>query len=35
LAAKLEGSPEIIFGRVPFVDSELLVAVVAKLKKDR
>jgi S-DNA-T family DNA segregation ATPase FtsK/SpoIIIE len=33
LAAKLEGSPEIIFGQVPFVDNEFLSQAVAALKK--
>lgn len=33
LAAKLEGSPEIIFGQVPFVDSDFLSQVVETLKQ--
>ncbi len=33
LAAKLEGAPEIIFGQVPFVDSEFLAQVVEALKQ--
>ena len=33
LAAKLEGSPEIIFGQVPFVDSDFLSQVVQTLKQ--
>ncbi|MHB8521006.1 MAG: FtsK/SpoIIIE domain-containing protein [Limisphaerales bacterium] len=33
LAAKLEGSPEIIFGQVPFVDSDFLSQVVESLKQ--
>jgi S-DNA-T family DNA segregation ATPase FtsK/SpoIIIE len=32
LAAKLEGEPEIIFGQVPFVDSDFLAQVVEGLK---
>jgi hypothetical protein len=32
LAAKLEGAPEIIFGQVPFVDSDFLSQVVEGLK---
>jgi S-DNA-T family DNA segregation ATPase FtsK/SpoIIIE len=32
LAAKLEGSPEIIFGQVPFVPSDFLIQAVAGLK---
>lgn len=31
LAAKLEGAPEIIFGQVPFVDSEFLSRIVTEL----
>src|SRR5207248_5132112 len=34
LAAKLEGSPEIIFGQVPFVDSDFLSQVVETLKQN-
>ena len=33
LAAKLEGAPEVIFGQVPFVDSEFLAQVVEALKQ--
>jgi S-DNA-T family DNA segregation ATPase FtsK/SpoIIIE len=33
LAAKLEGAPEIIFGQVPFVDSDFLAQVVEGLKQ--
>lgn len=33
LAAKLEGAPEIIFGQVPFVDSEFLGQIVEALKQ--
>ena len=33
LAAKLEGAPEIIFGQVPFVDSDFLARVVETLKQ--
>ena len=33
LAAKLEGAPEIIFGQVPFVDSDFLAQVVEALKQ--
>jgi len=33
LAAKLEGAPEIIFGQVPFVDSDFLAQVVDRLKQ--
>jgi len=32
LAAKLEGESEIIFGQVPFVDSEFLSQTVTALK---
>lgn len=32
LAAKLEGEPEVVFGQVPYVDSEFLSQVVAGLK---
>lgn len=35
LAAKLEGAPEIIFGQVPFVDSDFLAQGVALLKDNR
>ena len=33
LAAKLEGTPEITFAQVPFVDSELIARVVAQVKR--
>lgn len=33
LAAKLEGAPEIIFGQVPYVDSDFLAQVVESLKQ--
>jgi S-DNA-T family DNA segregation ATPase FtsK/SpoIIIE len=33
LAAKLEGEPSLIFGQVPFVDSEFLVETVSTLKE--
>jgi hypothetical protein len=32
LAAKLEGAPEIIYGQVPFVDSEFLAQIVAGIR---
>jgi len=34
LAARLEGEPEIVFGQVPFVDSDFLAQVVTALKED-
>ena len=33
LAAKLEGAPELIFGQVPYVDSEFLMKAIAALKE--
>lgn len=33
LAAKLEGTPELIFGQVPFVDSDFLAQIVDALKQ--
>jgi S-DNA-T family DNA segregation ATPase FtsK/SpoIIIE len=33
LAAKLEGAPEIIFGQVPFVNSDFLAQVVEGLRE--